>query len=330
MTKLKDLERDKLVLPTKNVAFKKAITLTESVRQTINDFFQRKDDGTTLLHTLYWFLFELYDVPQDTYQLSNCPHCKKAQVNLYRNKLNQDFRQPCENCGNELLLIDAFRFHEVVDDELGAGGILGYLTNVIEHFNIIHLLKSIKAAKPEFLKSFLFIKDGPLAFFGQTANMHKKMRKLCNYLFLKHDLFLVGLEKSGAFVEHAEEIKSLLEPGQAILLNNEHIYTYILPGSPNTPEPYAHTSYYSSKLIFRSRDSRMHVITLPVEFEHVVLNPTRDQFKNIDAILHNVELLRCDMYDNSIIPVALANKMISLSNHPSSILLEKFVKKAVQ
>jgi len=330
MTKLKDLERDKLVLPTKNVAFRRSVTLIESVRKTIYDFFKRKDDGTTLLDTLFWFIYELYDVPIASYRLANCPHCHEPNIELDRLKFDADYVQACERCGKPILLTDVFRFHEVIDNETGAGGILGYLTNLIEHFNVIHLIKSIKAAKPIFLNSCLFIKDGPLAFFGQTANMHKPMRKLCNYLFNKHNLFLVGLEKSGAFVEHAEEIKGLLKPGQAYLLNNKHIYSFILPGDPDNPEPYARTSYYSSKLIFKSRDSRMHVITLPVEFDYTVLNPSPAQFHHLDMILSNIEKLRCDMYDNSIIPVALANKLISLSNHPSSVILEKFVKTSIK
>ena len=219
--------------------------------------------------------------------------------------------------------------HELIDEETGAVGILSYLTNVIEQFNIIHQIKNIMQLKSQLLDRFLFIKDGPLAFFGQTANMHKPMRKLCNYLYRKHNLFIAGLEKSGAFVEHAEEISDKLEPGQVLLLDNEHIYKYILPGDPDNPEPYARTSYYSSKLIFKSRDSRMHVITIPVEKAEIVLNPQRSDFINLDAILWNIEKLRCDMYDNAIIPVALANKLISLSNHPSSSILEKFAKKSM-
>ena len=160
--------------------------------------------------------------------------------------------------------------------------------------------------------------------------MHKPVRKLCNYLIENNNLFLAGLEKSGAFVEHAEEIKNKLKPGQALLLNNEHIYTFILPGDPNNPEPYARTSYYSCKIIFKSRDERMHVITIPVDKAEIVLNPQRTDFHNLDVILSNIENLRCDMYDNSIIPIALANKLISLSNHPSTSILEKFVKKTVK
>ncbi len=330
MSKLKDLERDKLVLPTKNVAYKNSVTLTESIRNSIYEFFKKKDDGTTLLETLYWFLYEEYNKPVDSYQLANCPHCAEPKINLFKSAFDSDFTQNCNICDKRILITDVFRLHELIDDEIGALGVLSYLTNVIEHFNIIHQIKNVKKSKPELLNSFFFIKDGPLAFFGQTANMHKPMRKLCNYLIENHNLFIAGLEKSGAFVEHAEEIKGMLNPGQALLLNNQHIYKYILPGDPDNPEPYARTSYYSCKIIFKSRDERMHVITIPTEKSEIVLNPQRIDFSNLDTILWNIENLRCDMYDNSIIPVALANKLISLSNHPSSSILEKFVKTSIK
>ena len=38
----------------------------------------------------------------------------------------------------------------------------------------------------------------------------------------------------------------------------------------------------------------------------------------------NVEKLRCDMYDNALLPVALVNKLVSLAAHPSSKILQKF------
>jgi hypothetical protein len=327
MSKLKELERSKLVLPTKNVSYNANATLTHSVRRSIYEFFKNKDDKNGLLITLYWLIFELYETPIDTYNLSQCPHCGEKNVLLHRNDFNHDYvSNSCKTCNQEIYLTDVFRLHEVIDDELGAGGILGYLTNLIEQMNIIHTVKFIKENKPEFLSKFLFIKDGPLAFFGQTANMHKPFRRLCNYLLRRYNLFLVGLEKTGTFVEHADEIKRLLNPGEALLLNNKHIYSYILPGSVDNPEPYAHTSYYSSKLIFKSRDERMYVVTIPVENENIVLNPQKSDFINLDILLWNIERLRCDMYDNSIVPVALANKLISLSNHPSSIILEKFAK----
>lgn len=326
MSKLKELERSKLVLPTKNVSYKANETLTQSVRRAIYEFFKNKSDNSNLLTTLYWLIYELYDVPTESYNLSQCPHCGERNVALNRSDFTSDHISACHTCCKEIYLTDIFRLHEIIDDELGAGGTLGYLTNLIEQMNIIHTIKFIKENKPELLQKFLFIKDGPLAFFGQTANLHDPVRNLCNYLFAKYNLFLAGLEKSGAFVEHADEIKNLLNPGEALLLNNKHIYSYILPGPSDNPEPYARTSYYSSKVIFKSRDERMYVITLPVENENIVINPQKSDFINLDVILWNIEKLRCDMYDNAIVPMALANKLISLSNHPSSTILEKFAK----
>ena len=43
----------------------------------------------------------------------------------------------------------------------------------------------------------------------------------------------------------------------------------------------------------------------------------------------NIQKLRCDMYDDAIVPIALANKLVSLANHPSKILLEKFASKGI-
>ena len=40
--------------------------------------------------------------------------------------------------------------------------------------------------------------------------------------------------------------------------------------------------------------------------------------------------MRCRVYDNSLIPVALANKLVSLANHPSSRILQKFAVDSVR
>lgn len=45
-------------------------------------------------------------------------------------------------------------------------------------------------------------------------------------------------------------------------------------------------------------------------------------FHNLQAILTNVEKLH--LPDNALLPVALANKLVSLSDHPSSKILQKF------
>ncbi|TQR98219.1 DNA double-strand break repair nuclease NurA [Paenibacillus ottowii] len=338
ISKLKNIERFKLVLPTKNIIIKSEKNLTNSVRTTIYNFFMNepKEQGdskkSNFLKTLSWFLFEEYrekELQINKWNLSTCPCCGSSNINLIKETMSTSFTFQCTECKDTIYLTDVFRLHEAIDNELGAGGILGYLTNLLEHVILIHLIKTVLEIKKSLLNEMLLIKDGPLGFFGQTANLHKPMRSLTNYLLTTHNLFLAGLEKSGAFVEHANEISKEMKPDTFLLLNNKYIYKYIIPGDPESKEPYARTSYYSGKLIYKSKDDRMYVVTVPIDNAEILIAPKITDYKNIDVILKSIEKLKCDMYDNALIPIALVNKLVSLSNHPSSVILEKFAKKSI-
>lgn len=330
IAKLKELQRIKFTLPTKNIGLIKEdgsrATLTYSVRKALYDFFKKHD----YLPTLKWFLFEEYkDQPRQSRELASHPEnssSKKIQFEI--DKINSDYI--LKHSDGDLYLTDIFRLHEVVDEDLGAGGIVGYLRNLIEHFILIDTIRGIYKRKKNSLSEVLFIKDGPLGFFGQTANMHEPMRELLNHLQNELKMYFIGIEKSGPFVEHAQEIKDKIQPGQAFLLSNHHIYKYIKPGTSDNPEAYGRTSYYSSKIIFKSRDERIYVVTVPTSDPEIVMNPKKADFKNLDTTLKYIEDLKSDMYDNSLLPIALANKLVSLSDHPSSVLLEKFAKRLIK
>lgn len=328
MARLRQMDRLKLVLPLRNYVMATESSITHSIRRTLQTFFAtpRKGDAKSMLNTLRWFVFRQY-LPAtqqlSSYILSQCPHCQE-RVELVAAKLHPtNYSMPCSNCGQELLLIDVLRLHEAIDDELGAGGIMGYVTTAIEQLILVHFIRIILDNKPSLFKEIFFFKDGPLGFFGQTANMHKPMLDLVAFVQQNHhSLYLVGLEKSGAFVEHAKEISHLLKPGQILLLDNDYIYKYITPGRANNTEPYAHTSYYGQKLIFKTPEEAVYVVTVPVS--KLSIKPTASSLKDLQVLMTNVARLRCDMYDNAIMPIALANKLVSLSNRPSAGILQRF------
>lgn len=333
--KLKQIERFKLVLPTKNVSLKGNRTLTDSIRFTLNDFFlKERNEKPGFGDSLRWFLFEEYTkTPLEFYELATCPNCAQPKIQIERTKLDKYQRVRCTNCRDYIYLIDVFRLHEAIDDELGAGGIVGYVTTLVEQMILVHYIRFIHKMQPEMLGKVLFLKDGPLAFFGQTANMHKPMRKLCTFLEKNHDLYLAGLTKSGAFVEHLMELTMDPEKfpkGHYLIPDNKYIYSYIQPGDPITAAAFARTSYYSCNVFYRSSDGGMHVVTLPSRDEKVVLAPDPNDFKNIDVVLQCIGKLRCDMYDSALLPIALVNKLVSLSNHPSAVLLQKFAMGAMK
>jgi len=328
MAKLKQIQRVKFTLPVRNFTYKNEPTVTYSVRRAVYDFFNQKiDDEETLMDTLKWFIFQEYKNPLSIWNLASCPNCSESNIPLGRNSIASDFTFHCNHCGKEIFLTDVFRLHEAVDDEIGAGGILGYVTTTFEQMLLIHVIRLILKLKPALLNSVMFIKDGPLAFFGQTANMHKPMRNLVKFLFETENLYLAGLEKSGPFVEHADQIAEKLEPGTALILDNEYIYNYIIPGKADPSNPYGRTTYYGNKLIFKSKLQGIHVVSIPTV--EVLPSPHPQDLRNLQVILTNVEKLKCDMYDNALMPVALANKLISLSQFPSSKILQRFAKIAI-
>ncbi|WP_221563160.1 DNA double-strand break repair nuclease NurA [Alkalihalobacillus sp. TS-13] len=334
IAKLKNIQRFKFTLPTKNITHSNEADLIDSVRKTIYNFFLSEplnDKEDRFIKTLKWFIFEEYKMDKkDKWVLASCPKCGEQNINLYRKEIQKNYNYNCPSCHSKIYLTDVFRLHEAIDNELGASGILGYLTSLFEQFILIHLIYIILKTRPLLLNEFLFLKDGPLAFFGQTANLHKPMRTLINFLHENYTVHIAGLEKSGAFVEHAHEISKKMDKRELLLLDNDYIYKYIIPGTANEEKPYASTSYYSSKLIYKANDERVYVITIPTEAPEVILKPKIEDFKNIETILHNIELLRCDMYDSGLVPVALVNKLVSLSNHPSSAILTKFVKERIR
>lgn len=328
IAKLKRIQRFKLTLPIRNLTYKSEPRLTSSVRRALYDFFQAEEDGECLMNTLRWLIYQEWNTTAlPSYVVSRCPLCDMPQVPLERAQMTSDARFTCARCGGTLYLTDVFRLHEAIDDELGASGILGYVTTSVEQIILAHLVRLILATKPALLKEFLFIKDGPLAFFGQTANLHRSMRALVNFLWKEHDFFCAGLEKSGAFVDHADAIASKLQPGEVLLLPNSYIYRYVLPGRADDSLPYGNTSYWGSKLIFKTHSSGMYVATLPTS--RVLANPVEVDLPNLHAVLFNVQKLKCDMYDNALLPIALANKLVSLANHPSSKILQRFAVKSV-
>ncbi len=163
-------------------------------------------------------------------------------------------------------------------------------------------------------------KDGPLPLQGA-------LRALVKYLFAHHDLHLVGIEKSGLFVEHATQIAELLDAGSVLILNNAYIYQHILPGKVSLSDPYGHSTYYSQKLIVKTHAGRVYVLTLPVS--QLKIAPTVADLRNLDVILTNIEQLHCDFYDNALLPIALVNRLVSLSHHPSSRILQRFARQSM-
>lgn len=335
--KLKEIKREKLVLPTKNISLQNGVDFRTVVRTAIQDFFRKEHAwNNPMLETLYWFLFETYNpaATKSVHVLSQCPHCGTEAIGLERDKMRRpEYSWECtyQLCRKEIFLTDVFKLFEQVDNETGAETIVGPLRNIVESFLVIHTIKQLIELEEGLVSKFLFVKDGPLSFNGITARMHQPMLNLLGYLNkTRNRINFVGVESGGAFVEHAKQIQGKIKAGEAFLLNNDHIYRYILVGDSKT-QRYGESTYYGGKIFYKSLDERMYVVTLPVDNPITYYSvPELKDLRNVQEILFSVARLRCDIYENALIPIAVLNKMISLSTHAGTKILEKFAKKSVK
>ena len=335
IARLKKIERYTLVLPTKGIRLGEFQSLSATIRHTVHEFFSRPhgvDDN--LIGSLKWFLFRRWRRNPDNNLAQIVDHCP---LRCGQSAISFLFHEPteknCPKCKQPVFLTDVFRLHERIDDELGAGGIVAYVMTMLEQLVLVHLFHNIiERLRPSLMRNILFIKDGPLAFFGLVAPMYRPMRELTSHLISEPGgrsgptLRLAGLEKSGAFVEHAASIQDRMEPGSYLVVGDSYIRRHIVPCGTNAL--YGQNTYYGQKIIFRAPNGDMHVVTIPGR--SFIAEPKPSDIPNLQAILNLIAELRCSMYDNSLIPIALANKLVSLSDFPSQQILTTFARENIQ
>lgn len=327
---LKEGVSGQLVLPLANVTYRKNETIRDSFRMTIYEFFKQYD----LLTTLKWILCKEFNPAEseDSYNLGRCPNAAcTSSCSVPASKMEAQ----CTRCAQPIFITDSLGLHESISEEVVPQEVISqtaYLLEMVIIFdNIKRILDNPKAADK--FSSTLFLIDGQLmtrrlTHFSAGEGLLKTLRSLTKFLLKNHGLNLIAIEKSGYFVRYADSIgrpqsePAILKRGEFILLDGEFIYDQIIPGDKTAPAAgYGAYTHYGSKIIFKDAHGRVYVLTTPPWSKH----PTPPQFPNLHNILAAIERLKCDSYDNSLLPVALINKYISLSFNPSRNILRKFL-----
>jgi hypothetical protein len=328
MQRLKTIQRYALVVPTRGVRAGGASSFAQGVRKAVQDFLLHGDGH--LMLALQWLLFrEWRPRPErQEWEVPRCPNpdCRGGPIAF---RSGGPVVQECPVCSQPAYLADGLRLYERIDEGVGAGGILSYLLTGIEQIILVSLIRSIWDMKPSLLREVLFVKDGPLAFFGVTAPLHKPMRELMKFLGTVEAsplINLVGVEKSGPFVEHASLIEHDMNPGEVLLLDNDYIYQYIEPGD-TASKAFGYNTYYGAKLILRGWNQDTYVATVPTGDYPATLSFS--DLYNGAEVLTTVSRLRCSMYDNALVPIVLANRLVSLADVPSAEILKRFAKQHV-
>ena len=232
---------------------------------------------------------------------------------------------------------DALRIHERFHDVGTNGEAFGEVMQVWERLLLVHLLRAFERrgllAKAHRLAFFV---DGPLALFGHPAwlsaaitaelqRINAEARKLTG-----QDLVMVGVEKTGAFVTHFDEIDQTEEPGKERF--NPH--SYFLPTDPyikqriifsDSPKRYGKDTYFGRKFFYKTESGARIVASIPfleaaqdtLDSDDVSLYPS---FGTVCALLD--KLVSC-RYPNALSPLVSAHAQAAIPLHLGAKVLEQ-------
>ncbi len=322
--KLNNFNLIHFVLVGKNIRLTECENIKDSFRISLYEHFMKTNvEDYNLMDTLSWIMFKEYNQFNERHFVSvQCPHCEES-TRIFKSTM-KDYASKCPHCGETIYLTDVLRLHQKVTDD-SASSIQTPLSLLLEQMLLVHYIRISLDIDPNRLNETLFIRDGPLAFFDALSNFSGDVYDLFKYLLENHDLFLVGIEKSGAFVDFAHSISPHMKNGSYMLLSSDYIYDYIKCGSHRNNKGYGYNSYYGCDVIFKSLKGDIYVLTVPAT-ERSMLDPKKENFKNLDVILDTLTRLKSDRYDNAVLPIALVNKTVSISDVPGSAILQKLRK----
>lgn len=222
----------------------------------------------------------------------------------------------CPSCNEQLYLADVLRTHEEYNVEGSNFTPMGRVMTAAERLMSLCYLNFFADTAPHVLRHTIFMTDGPLALFGPLAPLKRRFQEhlsdlsgWCSQRGLVAPL-LVGIEKTGTFVEHAEQIRDLIHPGHVMRLTNEYINR--VSGRPATNH-YGVDEFYGRRFIYRTRAGDPLVITvLPAPGLSPYDVEGWDAYPTLRLTCEILDSLRTRMYEHAVVPIALAHSAAAL------------------
>ena len=324
--------------------------MRESFRLQLNDELDSErtcpggDRTHSLLKTLMFLAAHragpLHTGDPDCVMVHKCPTCghDDAPIEIWYGTDTE-----CPRCSSTIYPADCLRLWEAVSEYGGNVEPLTRAMNYIEHLSIVQHVRYLVQRSPEALSGLCFFVDGPLACFGNAAWMHSQImgviydaQRILQQRGLRPFL-VIGLQKTGQVVEHAMSLDRVLPASRYMAVSDDYRGTFIAQRPEGWEDTFGHETYYGQDFIFKTDTGRIFVFGLPYtmrskepisEFRDAKSNPSL--YPTLDTALHLVRHFELDLYQNAVIPIALAHRHASISLVPGGRVLDLLTAAALQ
>jgi len=216
---------------------------------------------------------------------------------------------------------DALRIHEGFNDLGSNREALGEVMQVWERVLLIHLLRCFE--KRGWLgkaSRIAFFVDGPLAVFGHPAWLSAAIKSelmRINTLVRQEtgsDLIIIGVEKTGEFVEHFTEIDQTETPGE--LLFPPRTYQLLLDSYikervkfSDSKKRYGVDTYFGRKVFYKTTGGARIVATIPFlsDAQDTLDSADPSLYPTLPVIFALLDKLVSSRYPNALAPLVSAN-----------------------
>lgn len=304
----------------------------EAIYETLLDLVIDGTDGKSLLDT-YEFL-----LGQRAAATVACPYSQRASCSQLLTISSGSTSCSCPH-SYPIYSTDALRIHERFHDAASNGEAFGEVMQVWERLLLIHLLRWFeRKGLVEQLTNFVFLVDGPLAMFGHPAWLSpiiktelKRLNKGLRQQTGK-DLLIIGIEKSGSFVTHFEEIDCTETGSPAFanrsyaLLTDKYIKERVI--FSNSEKPYGIDTYFGRKFFYKSKSGARIVGTIPMLDEAQDNTATEDvaKYPSFPSVCAVLDKLVSSRLPNSVGPIISAHSHAAIPLTLGTKVLEQLAR----
>ena len=223
----------------------------------------------------------------------------------------------------QLYSTDSLRTHERFHDFSSSEQAFTAFRMVTEHLLMTNILRYFhRNLPPRCFDDTAFVMDGPLAIFGMPAwlkeHIQTEVARIHKDLVSQGriGLLLMGIEKTGEFIDHLEEIdwddaagqRQRLPNGTALVPTTEYIYRHIVP-NPDSTKSYGQAVHYGRKVMYKNNAGQHAVVMTPI-VNDVGAEPNSadlEVFPRLGDALDIIDDLYTHLYRDGFIPLIRAN-----------------------
>ena len=323
-------------LPGSNIRYKGAKSVKDGFRHAV--FSQLGADRAGGGQYQFILTDTLLALNNNKVVVNRCPACNSEHEFVFVPKTQILL---CEACEAPVYMTDWLRLHEGVSDFGDNTVAMTRMMNCVEHLLLVAFIRQVFDVDARALSKMAFVMDGPLAIFGQPAKLHARIMAFLYTVNLRlaelkqEPLLVMGLQKTGEVMDHANMISRFLPSGVIRILDDDYRNKYI-KGSEVPAANFGNETYYGQDFLFKTERGRIFNFAIPYMLPSKKLGNGAN-FAQLKAdskaygslIVRACDFIRhfeLDLYESAIVPVALAHRHASISITPGGKVLDIITK----